>query len=170
MLMRALAHVGIVALVDEATGYQEFREKNALQALLDRYLRKALRVWAERFPKEFYQEIFRLRGWEWDSISSHRPRHVGKLTKDIVYARLAPGIVKKLEDLNPANEKGYRRARHHQWMTEDVGDPALAQHLHAVIAFMRVSRNWDQFYAMLNQAFPKQGDTLQLPFMADPVT
>jgi hypothetical protein len=168
MLMRALAHVGIVALVDEATGYQEFRERNALQALLDRYLRKELAAWASTFPNDFYHEIFRLRGWQWQSISAHRPRLVGKLTKDIVYARLAPGILKQLEGRNPTDEKGYRRARHHQWLTEEVGHPALAQHLHAVIAFMRVSKTWYQFYGMLDQAFPRRGDTLQLPFMTDP--
>ena len=93
---------------------------------------------------------------------------VGKLTKDIVYARLAPGILQTLEDRNPRNESWHRKDRHHQWLTDDVGHPALAQHLHAVIAFMRVSEGWDQFYRMLNQAFPKRGDTLELPFMADP--
>ena len=168
LLMRALAHVGIVALVDEATGYQEFRERQALQALLDRYLRKELAAWAQQFPTEFYQHIFRLRNWEWKGMSVNRPWVVGKLTKDIVYARLAPGIVKELEQRNPLNEKGYRKARHHQWLTEDVGHPALAQHLHAVIAFMRVAASWKQFHTMLDQAFPKQGDTLKLPFMADP--
>src|SRR5207247_10904552 len=58
LLMRALAHVGIIALVDEATGYQEFRDRHALQALLDRYLRKELAAWAQRFPDECYQNIF----------------------------------------------------------------------------------------------------------------
>jgi hypothetical protein len=71
---------------------------------------------------------------------------------------------------NPANEKGYRKARHHQWLTEDVGNPALAQHLHTVITLMKLSPSWEQFQSMLNQAFPKRGDTLELPFMADPVT
>lgn len=170
MLMRALAHVGIVALVDEATGYQEFRERDALQALLDRYLRKELAAWARQFPTEFYQHIFRLRNWEWKGMSKNRPWIVGRLTKDIVYARLAPGIVKELEQRNPMNERGYRKSRHHQWLTEDVGHPALAQHLHAVIAFMRIAQNWQQFHEMLEQAFPKQGDTLKLPFMADPTS
>jgi len=167
ILMRGLAHIGIVALVDEATGYQEFRDRNALQALLDRYLRKELAAWAKCFPDEFYKEIFRLQGWEWKSISAQRPRMVGKLTKDIVYARLEAGIVKELEDRNPVDEKGYRKARHHQWLTEEIGHRNLAQHLHAVIAFMRVSKNWDQFKLMLDQAFPKRGDTLQLPLMVD---
>src|SRR5262249_3751703 len=65
ILMRGLARVGIVALVDEATGYQEVRDRRALEAILDRFLRKELAAWAKRFPDEFYQEIFRLRGWEW---------------------------------------------------------------------------------------------------------
>lgn len=169
-LMRALAHVGIVALVDEATGYQEVREKKALQSILDAFLRKELAAWALTFPKDFYDEIFRLKGWNWESVSAKRPRIVGKITKDVVYARLAPGIVKELEERNPANEKGYRKSRHHQWLTNDVGNPALAQHLHTVITLMRLSQTWDQFYGMLNKAFPKRGDTLELPFMADPAT
>ena len=170
ILIRGLAHVGIVALIDEATGYQDVRDRQALQAILDAFLRKELAAWASRFPNEFYQEIFRLRGWEWRSISTKRPRMVGKLTKDIVYTRLAPGILHELEDRNPRNDNWHRKARHHQWLTEDVGHPALAQHLHAVIAFKRVSPSWNHFYSMLNQAFPKRGDTLALPFMADPVS
>ena len=168
VVMRGLAHVGIVALVDEATGYQEVRDRKALQSILDAFLRKELAAWALRFPKDFYEQLFRLRGWTWDSISSRRPRIVGKITKDIVYARLAPGILKELEDKNPADEKGYRKARHHQWLTDDVGNPALAQHLHTVITLMKLSDNWQKFYGMLNQAFPKRGDTLELPLMVDP--
>src|SRR5206468_6981574 len=99
--------------------YQEFRDRHALQALLDRYLRKELAAWAQRFPDEFYQNIFRLRNWEWKGMSVNRPWIVGKLTKDIVYARLAPGIIKELEQRNPMDEKGHRKARHHQWLTED---------------------------------------------------
>jgi hypothetical protein len=52
-------------------------------------------------------------------------------------------------------------------LTEDVGHPALAQHLHAVVTLMRVSKTWHQFKPMLDVAHPKRGDTLQLPLMAD---
>lgn len=169
ILMRGLAKVGIIALVDEATGYQEVRDRKALQAILDAFLRKELAAWASRFPNEFYHELFRLRGWDWKSKSGHRPRQAGKDTKNIVYARLAPGILEELERRNPPNEDGYRKSRHHQWLTEDIGHPALAQHLHAVMAFMRVSKDWDQFKRMLDQAFPKRGDTLALPFMGDSI-
>ncbi len=167
ILMRALAHVGIVALVDEATKYQDVRDRLALQAILDAYLRKELAAWAKTFPDEFYREIFRLRKWPWRGMKVNRPQVVANYTKDIVYARLAPGILKQLEVINPMGESGERKDKHHQWLTENVGHPALSQHLHAVIALMRVCQGWDEFKSLLNRAFPKRGDTLQLPLMFD---
>jgi hypothetical protein len=167
IIMRALAHVGIVALVDEATGYQEVRNKEALQALLDAFLRQELAAWAKRFPDEFYKELFRLRGWQWNKLSSKRPIFIGKLINDLVYERLAPSLLQELEILNPKDDKGRRHSRHHQWLTEDVGNPALAQHLHAVIGLMRASSNWNQFKGMLDKAFPKRGDVLQLELIPE---
>lgn len=162
VLLRGLADLGIIGLVDEATGYQEVRDKRALQALLDKYLNKELAAWAKRFPDEFYKEMFRLRGWKWPVPSARRPGAVGNYTKDLVYERIAPGILEQLEARNPKDERGNRRGRHHQLLTDDVGHPALAQHLHAVIGLMRASSGWDQFYRMVNRAFPKKGETLEL--------
>lgn len=167
MLMRGLARVGIIALIDEATGYQEVRDRLALQAILDKFLRKELAAWAKRFPDEFYQHIFRLRGWEWKERGSHRSHAVAHYTNDLVYARLAPGILEELQARNPKDERGRRKARHHQWLTDDVGHPALAQHLYAVIGFMRASASWQQFITLLNLAYPKRRETLLLPFMAE---
>lgn len=167
MLVRAFAKVGIIALVDEATGYQEVRDRRALEAILDRFLRKELAAWAKRFPDEFYQQIFRLKGWQWKGMSVNRPGVVGKYTTDLVYERLAPGIVDELERLNPRNDKGNRKAKHHQWLTEDVGHPALAQHLYALIGFMRISDDWEHFYRMVQRAYPRKNTTLLLP-MPDP--
>jgi P63C domain len=162
IIMKALAHVGIAGLIDEATGYQEVRDKHALQAILDKYLRKELAAWAKRFPDEFYKEMFRLRNWKWESMSVKRPSVVGTYTNDLVYERLAPGILEQLEAKNPKDELGNRKSKHHQWLTEDVGNPALAQHLHATIGFMRASATWDQFYRLMNRAFPKKGQTIEL--------
>ena len=96
-------------------------------------------------------------------MKTNRPQVVGKYTRDLVYERLAPGIVAELESKNPPNQRGRRKTKHHQWLTEDVGHPALAQHLHALIGLMRASGTWKEFYAMVNRAFPKKGDTLFLP-------
>jgi len=160
ILMRAFAHVGIIALVDEATGFQAIRDREALQEILDRFLRKELAAWAKRFPDEFYQQLFRLRGWEWKGMKVNRPQVVAAYTKDLVYERLAPGILKELEARNPKDERGRRKHKHHQWLTEDLGHPALAQHLYAVVGLMRANNSWKQFKEMLQRAFPKKGETL----------
>jgi hypothetical protein len=160
------ARLGIAGLIDEATGYQEVRDKNALQALLDTYLRRELAAWAKRFPDEFYEHIYRLRNWDWKGRRKNPPQAVAGYIKDIVYARLAPQILQELEKKNPV-EGGKRKSKHHQWLTDDVGHPALAQHLHAIITLMRVSKNWPQFKLMLDMAHPKRGDTLQLPLMIE---
>lgn len=170
ILMRGLAEIGIVALVDEATGYQNVRDRDALQEILNAFLRKELAAWAKRFPNEFYDHIYRLRGWTKKSDArggTHRPQIVAYYTKDIVYHRLAPGIIDELERRNPA-ENGRRKGRHHQWLTDDVGHPALAQHLYAVITLMRISTSWDQFKQLLDQAHPVRGDTMALPLLESP--
>ncbi|MBT2746832.1 MULTISPECIES: P63C domain-containing protein [unclassified Lysobacter] len=160
MLMRGLAEVGIVALVDEATGYQEVRDRQALQAILDKFFRKELAAWAKRFPDDFYRQIFRLRGWKWNTIK--RPGVVAAYTRDLVYARLAPGVLEELERKNPVTDKGRRLSKHHQWLSDDIGHPALAQHLHAVIGLMRASESWDGLKTLVNRAFPKRGENLEL--------
>lgn len=164
ILIRGFSRIGIIALVDEATGYQEVRDRQALQAILDLFLEKEFAAWAKRFPDEFYREMFRLRNWKWESLRGKRPPLVGLLTNDLVYDRLAPGLLEELKSRNPKDEKGHRRAKHHQWLTFDVGHPALAQHLFAVIALMRASTSWAQFKTMMNHALPKRGKTLTLPF------
>lgn len=164
MLVRGLAAVGIIALVDEATGYQYDRARHALEEILDRFISKELRKWAKTFPDEFYQEMFRLKGWSYVPWSIKRPGVVGRYTNDLVYERLAPGVLEELKIKNPPNQKGHRKHRHFQWLTEDVGHPRLREHLTAVMALMRASATWDKFYRMLQRAFPKYNTTLELPF------
>lgn len=167
LVIRGLAEVGIVALVDEATGYQDVRRRAALQEVLDSFLLKELAAWAKRFPDEFYKQIFRLRGWEWRGRRFNPPQVVAKYTNDFVYDRLAPGIREELERRMPRNEEGQKKGKLHQLFTEDVGHPALAQHLHAVITLMKASGDWAQFKRLLDKSLPKRGDTLPLPLNDD---
>ena len=53
-LVRGFARLGIVALVDEATGYQDVRENKALQKILDKFLKneKKKKKVTEKFRKE----------------------------------------------------------------------------------------------------------------------
>lgn len=169
ILMRALAHVGIVALVDEATGYQEIRPRDALQAYLALIIRKELAAWAKTFPDEFYENIYKLKGWPWPGMKKNRFSIVAHYTRDLVYERIAPDLLQELEERSPKDEKGNRKNKFFQWLTEDVGMPMLAQHLHSLIMFQRLALangfGWHRFLKMIDQVLPKRGTELELPFM-----
>ena len=164
VLIRGLAHVGIIGLVDEATGYQAIRDRMALHRILDQFLLTERAKWSKRFPDAFYMEIFRLRGWEWKGMEVNRPQAVAHYTNDLVWDRLQPGIRDELERLNPII-RGQRENRHHQWLTEDIGHPALQQHLIGLIAIMksvRTEHGWDECVRSIQRAYPKTGETPSL--------
>ena len=167
ILIRGMAHVGIIALVDEATGYQEVRSRRALAEILERYLAKELQAWTKTFSEDFYKEIFRLRGWSYPALaqggSPARPGVVGRYTIDLVYQRITPGLWEELKRKQFEILGNNRTAKLHQWFTEDIGHPKLKEHLAAVIALMRASTNWGQFTRNVNRAFPKINTQFDLP-------
>jgi hypothetical protein len=164
ILHRALAKTGIIALVDEATGFQYDRARNALAEILEAFIGKELAKWVKTFGDDFYKELFRLRKKKTDDIKK-RPPYFGKLTNEIVYSRLAPGVLAELRQKNPANTAGHRRHRHFQWLTQDVGHPKLREHLATATALMKISPDWETFIGHLDQVAPKQGqgNALWLP-------
>jgi hypothetical protein len=168
ILMRALAQTGIVALIDEVTGYEKVRPQNALQEYLALVIRKQLAAWVKRFPDEFYENIYKLRGWKWPGMSKNRYSVVAHYTRDLVFERLGPGILQGLEEKTPINDKGYRPNKMHQWLSDDVGYPLLAQHLHAIMMFQRLALangySWKRFMQTVDQVLPKRGTNLDLPF------
>ena len=95
-LLRAFAKVGMVALVDEATGYQAERDRDELHRILEAYIAQELLPWAKRFPDEFYRQLFRLRGWQYSPLTVKRPQYIGKLTNKLIYEKLPPGVLGEL--------------------------------------------------------------------------
>jgi len=166
IVMRALAHVGINALVDEATGYQEVRARDALARILEAFVDKELQKWIRTFPDDYYRELFRLRGLDYPTGTNYKPQYIGNLTNDIIYKRLAPGVLEELKKRTPRDEKGRHKNKLFQRLTTNAGYPALREHLGSVIMLMRMSRDWDDFKHKLDQWHPKIGDTMTLPIEA----
>jgi hypothetical protein len=159
--------VGIIALVDEATGYQEIRPRNALQEFLDNFLLKERAKWVKRFPYEFFELLLEMKGWTWNYASTKKPQFVGRYINDLVYDRLAPAINEELRKRNPMvnRETGYRKGKHHSWLTEDIGVPKLQEHLFALITLAKASgKNWNNFYRMVQRSLPKYGQNFQIEF------
>ena len=113
---------------------------------------------------EFYKQIFRLKRWNWND--GKMSPIVGSIVNDLVYARLAPGVLEELKKKNPVTEKGYREHKHFQHLTTDIGHPALTRHLYELIGMARAFANgkWDEYYELVDRSFPKMHATLLLPF------
>lgn len=162
ILVRGFARVGIIALVDEATGYQEERAKNALAKILEAFIASELQPWIQTFPTDYYRELFRLRGLDFPSSSVKRPQYFGVLTNDIVYKRLAPGVLEELRRVTPRNDDGRPKAKYFQSLTSNTGYPKLREHLGRVVMLMQLSKDYDDFKLKLEQFLPIHTPQLSL--------
>ncbi|WP_072432797.1 P63C domain-containing protein [Azotobacter vinelandii] len=160
ILVRGLARVGIIALVDEATGYQRDRAKDALAKILEAWVAKELQPYVRAFPAEYYEELFRLRGLKYPPENpKFRPQYFGLLTNDIVYERLAPGL---LEELKKQAAKDEKKKHLHRRLTQEVGHPRLREHLASVVTAMKLSNDYPDFISKMNRLHPRFGDNQML--------
>lgn len=167
-ILYALSDVGIVALVDEATGYQYEREKDELQKILKAYISDELLPWQKRFPDNFYKELFRLNGWDFTIRDIRkRPSVIGKWTNTIVYKELPKGVLEELKNKTPKNEKGKPTAKYHQSLTPDIGEPNLDRQISKVVALFQISDNMEQFWRNFQKMKDRQSGQLELPFEFD---
>ncbi|MCA6391252.1 MAG: P63C domain-containing protein [Cytophagales bacterium] len=175
LIMRGLAKTGIVALIDEATGYQNFRPVDSLQRYFDIVLRKDLAAWFKRFPDEFYENIYKLKGWEWQGMSKNRYSVVGTYTNDLVYGRIIPGLQDELEKRNPKKSNGNRNHKHHQWINDEAGDKLFSSQMFTILALQRACLNkngnkWNHFMNMMDDILPRKNSTIPLFPNYDPST
>jgi hypothetical protein len=163
ILVRGLARVGITALVDEATGYQEVRDRKALQVVLRHWIDGALYDWTETFPIEFFKGIFRLKGWEWNA--GKMPSVVGKYINDLVYGRIEAGVLEELKRQNPVTESGRRKYHNHRFFSNEFGYLKLERRIIELIGMQRTFKDgeWRRYYDCVDREFPKMNATLALP-------
>jgi hypothetical protein len=157
IIIRACAKVGIIALIDEATGYQEVRQKQALQIKLQAFIADELQEWARMFPEEFWLELARLENVRYSARS--RPLRWGKYVMAFVYDAMDKDVGQKLRRINP-NPR--HRRNHHQWLKE-FGRTKLNNHIYQVIGVMKVCRNLGEFKTQFAHVF-KKVDAGQLSF------
>lgn len=119
-LLEGLTNVAIDALVDEATGFQDVRARDALIRLLEKHVSKPALPWVKTFDDEFYREMFKLHGYDYDPANVRRPMIVAKKTED-VYDRLAPGVREELQKLVKRGPTGRPTEKLFQHLTDHTG-------------------------------------------------
>jgi hypothetical protein len=156
MLIRSLAKVGIIALVDEATGYQYERERFELQKILSLYIAEEILKWQLTFTDEFYKEVFRLWGLPFiPKYIKNKPSFIGKLTTKYIYEQLPKGVLQKIKDNTPKTEKGNWKYKFHQSLSPEVGREHLKKQITEVTTLMSVSSNKSEFDKLFKKKYNK---------------
>lgn len=151
VMLRGLAHVGIIALVDEATGFQYDRPRRELEEQLKKFLSDSLRRWAKTFPADYFKHLCRLRGVEFRP-DMKLPQYFGHLTNTLVYKRIAPGLLASLKERRA--ERGSHSNKLHPWLSLDVGVPELLLHLGTVVGVMKQHTKYEEFEHALDRIAP----------------
>jgi hypothetical protein len=149
IIIRACAKVGIIALVDEATGFQQFRAKRALQLKLQAFISEELQEWARMFPPEFWFELARLEGIHYSP--RNRPLRWGKYIMAFVYDAIDGDVGKELRKKNP---NPHFKKNHHQWLRE-FGKEKLIGQIQSVITIMKLCDNMADFKSKFAKVFEK---------------
>jgi hypothetical protein len=161
-LSHGFSQRGILALVDDATGYQDDKMRQEIDRIIQTYVSPTLIPWVTaKFPPAFFREAYRLLGWKYEPGQTKHSSYMGKFINKYVFAGLPPGVLEELKARLPKNEKGNRRAKLWQQLTIETGIPHLDQQLTVDLALMQISDTKQQFHEHWDKLFGKQP---KLPF------
>ena len=148
IIMSALGELGLTALIHEAVGYQKNRENDALQKLFTAFIAKELQPYVSKFPDEFFNQMKRMYGLQ---HIKKTPSFFGHNINRWIYDEISEKLTPELQRLNPITEKGYRKHKHHQLLTKEIGCPILEKQLLKITTLMSVSDTKEQFEELFNR-------------------
>jgi P63C domain len=159
--LSACANVGLIALIDEATGYQYMRAEDALRVKLRAYLEEEMRPWEKTFPDELWVEFGRLTGWK--GSVQQRPKYWGKLVNELVYQYLDADVFDWLKTNAPAPRHGQN---YHQWLSAQYGLKKLTEHIWMLIGLASACNTMEELRMRMAAKYGKQA--FQLMLFIDP--
>lgn len=168
ILLSAFAKVGIIALVDEATGYQYDRERFELHKILAAYISDEILKWQLTFTDDFYKEVYRLWGLPFiPKYIKNKPSFIGKLTTKYIYEQLPKGVVDKIKEKTGKTEKGNWKYKWHQSLTPEIGREHLKKQIIEVTTLMSISQTKEEFDDLFQRKYHSKPIQLQIEFEED---
>lgn len=150
MFLAACSRVGLVALIDEATGYQYRRAEEELQLKLRLFLLEEMRKWERTFPNDLWEQFGRLTNWK--GSVNQRPKYWGRLVMELIYEYLDPDVAQWLRENAPAPKKGQN---YHQWLTSQYGLKKLIEHIWKVVGIASTCENMAELQYRMEQLYGK---------------
>jgi len=164
IIIRASAKLGIVALVDDATGFIADKRREQYKELFKEFIREEVSWYQSEFPDQLFDVIYKIYGLPRKADAKNHPQFFGKFIRKYIYEPLANSngaILEMLDEKNPVvYASGGRRYKMFQFLSDVVGLPSLRAHLWQVIGIGNSVRNKAQFERSFYTAFP--GPQLEL--------
>lgn len=157
MFLSACSKVGLIALIDEATGYQYEREQDALQFKLKLYLEEEMRRWEPTFPDELWKEFGRLTNWKGPLHS--RPKYWGKLVMELVYEYIDKDVAEWLRKNAPTPRHGQN---YHQWLSSQYGLKKLVEHIWMLVGMASACDSMQELRDRMAEKYGRQEVQLRL--------
>jgi hypothetical protein len=158
IILRAAARVGVVALIDEATGFTKDKWKEEYRELFRDFIREQHRKWASEFPDQLFDMIYSIYRLPRKHKNKH-PQFFGGFIRKYIYTPLLNSrgaILEMLDEKNPTvYVGGGRRYKLFQFLEEEVGMPALRAHIWQIVGIGNAARTKDGFERGFNKAFPQ---------------
>ena len=168
ILLSSFAKIGIIALIDEATGYQNEREHFELQKILSAYISEEILKWQLTFTDDFYREVYRLWGLPFiPKYIKNKPSFIGKLTTKYIYDLLADGVVEKINEKTGKTDKGNWKYKWHQSLTPEIGREHLKKQIIEVTTLMSISKSKSEFNELFERKYNAKPIQLELEFNED---
>ncbi|MFP5389641.1 MAG: P63C domain-containing protein [Thermoleophilia bacterium] len=159
----ACATTGLIALIDEATGYQYDRAEDALRLKMRVFIEEEMRQWEKTFPDQLWVEFGRLTNWK-GAVNS-RPKYWGKLVMELIYDYLDADVATWLRENAPEPRKGQN---YHQWLSSQYGLKRLTEHIWMVIGMAATCQSLPELRQRLAERFGKH--PVQFTLFMDPPT
>lgn len=153
-MLCAFAKVGIIALVDEATGYQAQRAACELSFAYRAILLESQRDWDLMWPAECVVALCSLHGVRY--IGGSYPHFLASTFDRLYRAILGDAVVDELKRRNPEPKFG---TNHHQWLTPEARE-VVRRNIDIVTLLARQSGSKDEFWARIDNQF--RDESLQL--------
>jgi hypothetical protein len=150
MFLASCAKVGLIALIDEATGYQYDRAADALRVKLKAFLAEEMRDWEKTFPDDLWVEFGRLTNWK--GTVTQRPTYWGHLVTELVYTYLDADVCRWLKENKPQPQKG--RNWHH-WLSDQYGLRKLVQHIYTLLGVAKTCHDMRELREKMAEMYGK---------------
>jgi hypothetical protein len=145
--LMSFAAYGLRKAIQDAMGYKPpIKPRLTPEQIIELCCLPCPTTWQRRFPVEYYDHLSRLTGLVAEGME--RPMYWAKLTKELVYDHLPPGIYQEIKRCKAETGSW---AKLHQFLKDD-GVLILETHQRRVLEHLQGAANIDQAKLSLKQA------------------